>query len=187
MAPVDTRTPDTLRRCAVHEAGHAVASLRMGRAVECVTLVARGTSHGRTTVGVRVDIPTPADVNADLVVTLAGRAAREVVLGSVSAGAERDLADATATVAAAHASAGLGASLVHRAASPDAIALLNIDPDLRALVGAHLADVYGVAVALVEASRAAVARVADALIDRRLLVGDEVRALAGDVATGGAP
>lgn len=187
VAPADARTPDTIRRCAVHEAGHAVGSLLMGRGVECVTLVAAGLSQARTTVGAGADVPTLADVDADLVVTFGGRAAEQALLGSVSVGAERDLAEATAIVAAAHASSGLGVSLVHRAASPDAIALLNVDPDLRAMVDAHLADVYSATLSLIEANRDAVARVADALADRRFLTGDEVRALAGDVATGGAP
>ncbi len=89
-------------------------------------------------------------------------------------------------IAAAHASAGLGAWLVHRAPSEHAIALLRDDPVLREVVDAHLAALYREALAFVDNHRAAIERVADALVARRLLTGEDIRALAGDVAAGGA-
>lgn len=87
-------------RCAVHEAGHAVALLT-GGGQDTVTLSI--TSGGGLTEWVR-DEPyggmTEPDIERILVVALAGRAAEEVLLGDVSSGSADDLAMATRCAAA---------------------------------------------------------------------------------------
>jgi len=91
----------TLRRTAVHEAGHAVAALRLRVSKDVtVSIVRRGNSLG----SVRLDCAahlTPEVHMRLIMVLLAGRAAEEVLLGSVSslAGGDDpscDLARATA-------------------------------------------------------------------------------------------
>ena len=141
---------------------------------------------GRTRSEAGTAYPTAADLDRAAVVSLAGRAAEEVVLGAPSAGAEADLAAATALIAAAHASTGLGLWLVHVAPSEAATGLLARDPTLRATVEGHVRGLYDAALALVRAQRDAVERVAAALVERRLLAGAEIEALVSGT-VGGEP
>ncbi len=182
VAPPDGRPADMVRRAAVHEAGHAVAAVHLNFRVQGVSIVQDGRSGGHTA----HDLPllsTASDVARATVVALAGRAAEEAILGAPSSGAEGDLAAATALVASAHASQGLGGeSLVHLAPRAEASSLLLRDPALRRAVEAAVRRGYGEALAAVGARRDAVERVADALVARRVLSGDEVEALAAGTA-----
>ena len=109
IAPPDARSDDDRRRAAVHEGGHAVAAVHLGWRLDGVSIVQQGRSGGRTSHALPA-LPTASDIDRAAAVALAGRAAEEVLLGAPSAGAEGDLASATALVAGAHASAGLGAT-----------------------------------------------------------------------------
>jgi DNA polymerase III delta prime subunit len=185
--PPDRRPAHIVRRIALHEAAHAVIAHAFGHPVDAATIVVTATTDGETR-SAPTNVAFTADVVDEVVVVgLAGRAAEEAFLGAPSAGAEGDLAQATALLAAAHGSLGLGAWLLHRSRSIDASTLLKDDSDMRAVVEAHLGDLYRRALALVTQHRAAIERVADALIARRLLTGDDIRVLAGDVAAGGRP
>ena len=186
-APPDRRPADAVRRVAFHEAAHAIVGRAVGQRVAYVTIVETGGFDGGTRMVCDREALTAETVDMDVMVGLAGRAAEEVILGAPSAGAEGDLAAATALLAAAHGSVGLGAWLVHRAPSAEAAALLAVDADLRDLVEAHMAALYAETLALVRVHRGAIERVADALVQRRMLTGDEVAALAGASATGRAP
>ncbi|MDR3422856.1 MAG: M50 family metallopeptidase, partial [Xanthobacteraceae bacterium] len=178
VAPVDSTSPDDRRVLAVHEAGHAVAGVLAGRALCSISVVARADSGGRTTMsGGPSSVFTRASIDVEIRVLVSGRAAEDVLLGAASMGAEEDLAVATRLLAAAHASGGLGADLLHRAPSRDAHALLALDPKLRAAVADDLARVYAGAVAMIRRNRAAVAALADALIDKRFLDGAEAEAI----------
>ncbi len=189
VAPPDPRSPADVRRAAVHEAGHALALVAAGPPIDFVTLVASGRSGGMTRPGREVTVfPTARDLDAAVVVTLSGRAAEEAFFDLPSSGAESDLASATDLVCAQHASNGVAGALVHRAASADAASLLSTDPVLRRTVGRHVARLYAEAQTLVRRRRAAVERIADALVERRLLNGDEVvRLVGGHAAPGGSP
>lgn len=115
--------------------------------------MARGDSGGETrAAGRRPEFPTRADLDAGVVILLAGRSAEEVVLGAASTGAVVDLAMATRALADGHGAHGLGDTLRHR---PDPAASLNFDHGLRGAVEADLAR----------------------LLDRRFLTGDDVAAL----------
>ena len=177
VAPADPRPPSDIRRVAVHEAGHAVAQIALGGAVESVTIVVTKETGGRTrTSGLLPDPPTARDLDREAVVSLAGRAAESALLGAPSAGAESDLAQATELVCMQHASSGLGGSLLHLAPSGSASALL-IDPVFRKTVEQHIARLYAEAEALVRERQAAVTAVAEALIKRRVLSGAQVRVI----------
>jgi cell division protease FtsH len=116
VAPPDRRSPDDLRIAAVHEAGHAVAYLAFGRAIAAVSIVARGGSGGLTRArGPVSKLPRRGDIDDIIVTLLAGRAAEKAILGDASAGAEGDLAQATTILVEAHATQGLGDTLIHRA------------------------------------------------------------------------
>ncbi len=188
IAPPDDRSDSDLRRASVHEAAHAVAAVHLGRRLQSASIVPHGRSGGRTAFTVEGLFPTAADVNSSAIVALAGRAGEEILLGSVSLGAERDLAEATATVAAAHASAGMGDTLLHLAPQDEAASILLRDRRLRLAVEADVRQAYIDALALVTANREAVERVAEALFRRRFLTGDEIeRLVRGALATGGEP
>ena len=179
VAPPDVRSPADVRRAAVHEAGHAVAQIALGGAVESVTIVAAAGSGGHTRFGgASLAFPTAADLDAEATVMLAGRAAEEAIVGAPSAGAEGDLKLATELVCSAHVSAGLaGDSLLHLAPTGAAATLLLGDPPLRQAVGQHIARLYTESLAMVRRRRTAVLAVADALTRARLLTGDQVRAI----------
>jgi ATP-dependent Zn protease len=143
VAPPDVRSPPDVRRAAVHEAGHAVAQIALGGAVESVTVVAAAGNGGLTRMGASASpFPTAADLDAVATMMLAGRAAEAVILGAPSAGAESDLRSVTELVCSLHASAGLADSLLHLAPTGAAAALLLTDPVLRQAVSRHVAKLY---------------------------------------------
>ncbi|MCE7030951.1 AAA family ATPase [Jiella avicenniae] len=111
--PADDRPISLRRRIAVHEAGHAVAVLLQGRVPRSLSILSA------TGGAVIHDIPETEqlleDLTAQLAIGLAGRAAEEVILGSVSAGAgggdASDLWKATRLVAMIEGRYGLGTRL----------------------------------------------------------------------------
>jgi cell division protease FtsH len=92
-------TDEERRRVACHEAGHAVAAALLGQAerVHRVSIVARGRGMGTTGLERedRETIRTVSQMRAKLAITLAGRAAEELLFGEPSTGAEDDLQHAT--------------------------------------------------------------------------------------------
>ena len=91
--------PDDIDRVAVHELGHALAGLLHcpHLHVEKVTIAGRGRALGYTSMRPMHDrtLRTEDSLRGDLIMRLAGRAAEQVVLGSVSSGAVDDLERAT--------------------------------------------------------------------------------------------
>ena len=91
---------------AVHEAGHAVAEciLRPGSLL-AMSLRGGAASGGRAVSRGRSRYPSAADIHAQMMSILSGRAAEEVVIGHASAGAgggaDSDLAQATTIATAA--------------------------------------------------------------------------------------
>lgn len=86
------------RRVAVHEAGHAIAAAYVGRAsdVHRISIVARGRGLGMSTLGSEeAMVRTRTQLENELFILLAGRAAEELELGEPSTGAEDDLDLAT--------------------------------------------------------------------------------------------
>lgn len=156
--------PQDLRlRIALHEAGHAAVGMRLGQKIERITL-------GR--MGGKVDwIPQPgtgtvAEFAAQIAVTMAGRAAEEVLLGNPSGGAggpeHSDLAIATRTALELEVRHGLGSSgLLWRGASPEA---LLMQPTISARVEAHLADGLATAKAVIAGMPRLVEALAEVLL-----------------------
>jgi DNA polymerase III delta prime subunit len=175
IAPPDGRSQDDVRRAAVHEAGHAVAQIALGGDVDTVTIVASGDRGGCTRFRRKsTGFPTARDLDAEIVMTLAGRAAEEAFFDAPSAGAESDLARATEAACAQHASNGVLGSLLHRAPTGAASSVLMTDATLRRAVGQHVERLYVEATTLVRQRYDAVSAVADALVRRRVLTGAEV-------------
>lgn len=115
QANSEQRDPAADWRIAVHEAGHAVAALRRLKAMNItVSIVLNGESRGRVTYQAPSFVLTRSSLEDRLVQVLAGRAAEEVFLGDVSAGAggraTSDLARASMLALDAVASYGLSGS-----------------------------------------------------------------------------
>ncbi|GJM44177.1 MAG: ATP-dependent zinc metalloprotease FtsH [Gemmatimonadota bacterium] len=83
---------------AYHEAGHALVALHVPGAnpVEKVTIVPRGQSLGTTWfLPAERRNPTKSAYEADIAVSMGGRAAEEIVLGEITSGAKADIDGAT--------------------------------------------------------------------------------------------
>ncbi|MCB4802172.1 hypothetical protein QO001_001432 [Methylobacterium brachiatum] len=180
VAPEDDRTPAEALACARHEIAHACAVEALGVGeVRTVTTVKSGEVAGltRTKLATRLTM-TRAQIEDYVVATLCGRAADEE-WGEATTGAGgpagSDLGMATRTLAAAHASFGLGGTLLHRASDADAHRLLAACPDLRRLVSADLDRLYARSRDFVQAHRDAIDGLAHRLVDERLLTGAVIR------------
>ena len=102
---------------------------------------------------------------------LGGRAAEEVILGSVGTGSgghvHSDLAVATRQVALMHLGLGMGDSMVYRADEDGVDHILSFDARISALVDQDLKRLYAQTVALVQSQVDMIEAIADDLIDRR--------------------
>jgi ATP-dependent Zn protease len=169
---------DGLRmRCAVHEAGHAVALLASG-ASGPVTLTIAPT--GGLTEHALVDAYgalTEGDFERSLVMILSGRAAEEVLLGDVSAGAVSDLAEATRCAAAMEASWGFSADFPLLSLAPAQDIDLARMPWLMRPVLERLRLAYERACDLMRTERLALERIAEALFRTAYLDDAAIRAL----------
>ena len=178
------RSDAEMRLVSIHEAGHAVAAHALGLGFTAVTLRGSGRQSGGVYSAPLPPHPTAADIMERLIYVLAGRAAEQVLLGSVSAGsggaADSDLGQAT--MLAAEAAAGLGLEEERHGLlwlpvpdRADEIAQFLADhPALAALVRDRLAEAYGMAVDLIEARRPAVQAVANRLLEKSALEPAEV-------------
>lgn len=175
-------------RVAVHEAGHAVAGAATGLAVPRLLVIR---ADGGTTWQVLARGGSQrADIEAGLVVSLAGRTAERLLLGHPSGGAGgpagSDLASATAAAAALEVSLGLGQSLLWLGSPEDAALRLRHDPTLRARVKSHLRRAETRALALLAANRDLLAEMAQALDAAGVLTGAALDALVARVMKEGA-
>jgi cell division protease FtsH len=174
------------RILAYHEAGHALMSHLMGDAtpVQKATIIARGGALGYT-----LHIPeeerylhTKEELLDWMKVTLAGRAAEQVVFGRVTNGAANDLEKATSLARAMVFEYGMGESAVARTMRADNYALSEETKALRDQEQARLTDTaYVDAVRLIEKHRAALDRVANGLLEKETLTRDELLQLLKDV------
>ncbi len=101
-------------RVAVHESGHALAALLLGRQVGIVSILKRSGSLGITTHSSYEDrhLLTRSDAMAQLQVMLAGMVAEQLECGEASTGAASDLASATTLASTMVGACGLGPSLL---------------------------------------------------------------------------
>jgi hypothetical protein len=176
-SPPEPRSLAELRACAIHEAGHAVVAVILGRTLKGVSLQLAGATGGMTRVKRSGFIPTRDVIEDDVVIRLAGRAAESALGDGASAGAMSDLETATNELSALHASYGLGTTLLHRAGVEEARTLVRLDPRFAQSIEADLQRLMGRAIALVTVHRSAVRAVAEALLARQALSGAEVQVL----------
>jgi cell division protease FtsH len=174
------------RILAYHEAGHALMAHLMNSSspVQKVTIVARGTALGYT-----LNLPeeerylhTKEEFVDWMVVTLAGRAAEQVVFGRVTNGAVNDLEKATALARAMVFEYGMGESAVSRTMRADNYALSEETKRMRDQEQAQLTDqAYEEAVRVLTKHRTLLDTVACELLEKETLSRTELLALFGDV------
>ncbi len=187
-------TPAERRRVAYHEAGHALVALALPEAdpLERVSIVARTIGA----LGVTIQIPrderrilTEGELTTRVTVILGGRAAEEISLGEISTGAHDDLGKATAILREMVTRLGmsrklglptltrtvgaplLGTTQEERLCSEDTAR--EIDEEVRE----RITELYDSAKRLLEEQRGALAVVAEALLARETLSGEEVAQL----------
>jgi len=175
------------RILAYHEAGHALMAHLMGDVmpVHKVTIVSRGDALGYT-----LNLPiedrylhTKEELVDVVTITLAGRAAEQVVFGRVTNGAANDLEKATGLARAMVFDYGMSDAVATRTMRADNYALSEETKRLRDQEQARLTDgAFGEAVRLLEKHRGALDRIANALLEKETLVRDELEAMLHDVA-----
>jgi cell division protease FtsH len=172
------------RILAYHEAGHAVMAYLMGDPVQKATIVARGDALGYTFHLPDEDryLHTREELIDWMKIGLAGRAAEQVVFGRVTNGAANDLEKVTALARAMVFEYGMSEGVVSRTMRADNYALSEETKRLRDQEQGRLTDgAYVESIRLLEKHRAALDRVAGALLDRETLNRDDLGQLLADV------
>jgi cell division protease FtsH len=174
------------RILAYHEGGHALMAHLMGTAMELqkVTIVSRGDALGYAFYLPEEDryMQTKEELIDVMVVALAGRAAEEVVFGRVTNGAASDLEKVTEIARAMVFEWGMAESVTSRTLRADNYALSEETKRLRDSEQARLTDgAFEEALRLLKKHRAALDRLAAALLEKETLVRDEVQELLRDV------
>jgi cell division protease FtsH len=174
------------RILAYHEGGHALMSHLMSGVsqVQKATIIARGTALGYT-----LNLPeeerylhTKDELVDWMTVTLAGRAAEQVVFGRVTNGAANDLEKVTELARSMVFEYGMGDAAVSRTMRADNYALSEETKRSRDQEQARLTDyAYAEALRLMSKHRVLLDRVALALLDCETLNREDLLQLFGDV------
>jgi cell division protease FtsH len=175
------------RILAYHEGGHALMAHLMGDLlpIQKVTIVARGDALGYAYYLPLEDryLHTKEELLDVMKVALAGRAAEQVVFGRVTNGAANDLEKVTEIARAMVFEYGMSDAAASRTVRADNYALSEETKRIRDQEQARFTDVaYDEAARLLKKHRAALDRIASALLEKETLVRDEIAALLEDVA-----
>ncbi|MGH2933336.1 MAG: ATP-dependent metallopeptidase FtsH/Yme1/Tma family protein, partial [Gaiellaceae bacterium] len=174
------------RILAYHEGGHALMAHLMGQVSELqkVTIVSRGNALGYTLHLSEEDryLHTTEELCDWMVVTLAGRAAEEVVFGRVTNGAANDLEKVTDIARHMVFDWGMSNVVSSRTMRADNYALSEETKRLRDNEQARLTDTaYAEAIRLLQKHRVPLDRIATALLEKETLVREEVLTLLGEL------
>jgi cell division protease FtsH len=167
------------RVLAFHEAGHALMSYLMGelRQLHKVSIVSRGDALGYAYYLPTEDryVRTKEELIDSMKITLAGRAAEQVVFGRVSTGAADDLEKVTDLARSMVFEFGMSDMVTSRTMRADNYALSEETKRLRDQEQARLTDgAFSEAVRLLTKHRAALDRVASALLEKETLGREQV-------------
>jgi len=185
--------PEERRRIAVHEAGHAVTAVLVGRDVRVASILRRSSSLGLVA---HDDIDerhlhTPSELRDLIVVALAGRAAEIQEYGEASTGIASDLAAATGIASQLIGLVGAGDSLLSLEAADmhmmgNIAAKVFADERSRVQADELLNKAADKAACMLLEHRGALLAVADALCQYDELTGDLVHEIVADtVSTSG--
>jgi ATP-dependent Zn protease len=185
--------PEERRRIAVHEAGHAVTAVLVGRDVRVASILRRSSSLGLVAHddGEERHLRTPSEMHDLIVVALAGRAAEIQEYGEASTGIASDLAAATNIAAQLIGLVGAGDSLLSLEAAENQMAgnlTAKVFADLRCREQADeiMHKAADKAACMLLEHRVALLAVADALCEHDELTGDLVHEIVAEaVSTSG--
>lgn len=169
MAPADNRSAADLRTTALHELGHAVVAAELGHAVDRISILAGIGTGGATSTRLVSVVPTLAQLHNLVTISLGGRAADMVLGAGANTGAETDLAQATELLLAARLRQGLGDTLVAMPVVAAPALMKEVDADLKRLLQR--------AMGIVRMHQADILRLADQLLDERVMTGGAVLAV----------
>ncbi|HXG40666.1 MAG TPA: AAA family ATPase, partial [Candidatus Limnocylindrales bacterium] len=165
------------RAVAYHEAGHAVVRRYVDdqKRIIKASIIRRGDTLGVVQPSPKEERYTThaRDIENDIMVSLGSRAVEELILGTKMTGAASDLQAATARAINYVANFGMGSSLIAVPASP----MSGVPEPVLRLADELLAELYEETKRLVRAKEHAVHAVAEALIERDELIGDELEAV----------
>lgn len=176
-------------RVAIHEAGHAIATLAFPKLeLSHAMIVGQGSMGGGTGIGLKADTQmTPTVLDAFLTALLSGRAAEEIMLGEISAGAGGhegcDLSRATILAAEAELSLGMRMQGLIWYAPPSVEKLARLfaqRPDLERAVREQLDRAYARARELIKLNKPVIRKLAGQLLEHRVMSGEEIKALVRD-------
>ena len=167
------------RVLAFHEAGHALMSYLMGelKVLHKVSIVSRGEALGYAYYLPSEDryVRTKEELIDLMKISLAGRAAEQVVFGRVSTGAADDLEKVTDLARSMVFEYGMSDTVASRTMRADNYSLSEETKRLRDQEQARLTDgAFAEAVRLLTKHRAALDRIASALLQKETLVRDEM-------------
>ncbi len=176
--PIRTMSLEDRRRLAYHEAGHAVAQyllLPSDRMIK-VTIIRHGQALGLAATKPLEERYTRSrdEIFAEIQCALASRAAEELFLGQKLSGVVQDLTDATRLAAAAIGWLGMDGSLYSARAFGEVVPDAHTKRRIERILDEQLTSVKG----LLASHRTFVHQVAEGLLDRHELSGDEVDTIA---------
>lgn len=168
------------RTVAIHEAGHAVLAHELGRRVDRIVLGVDSGVAGTTTVAAVRGYPTRHAIDDDLAIIFGGRAADCALGDGANGGAVADLTAATRLAAAARGALGLHDTLASLGDPDEMVEAMRRDPGLAEAVEADLRAAFDRARTIVMTRADDVRRLADRLMKRSILLGEEVEELLAD-------
>jgi cell division protease FtsH len=179
-------TPKEKQILAYHEGGHALMAHLMSETspVQKASIIARGSALGYTLNLPEEDryLHTKEELVDWMVVTLAGRAAEQVVFGRVTNGAANDLEKVTELARSMVFEFGMSDAAAARTMRADNYALSEETKRMRDSEQARLTDeAYAEALRLVAKHRGLLDKVAAGLLEKETLNREELLALFGDV------
>jgi cell division protease FtsH len=177
-----TMTEKEKRVIAYHEAGHALVSHLVGepQPVQKVTIVARGQALGYTLHTPQEEryLHTKEELIDRMKVLLGGRAAESISFGGVTNGASNDLERVTVIARAMIFEYGMGEEVSSRTLRADNYALSEQTKQLRDAEQARLTDqAFEDTLRLVSKHRAALDRIANALLEKETIDREELEQL----------
>ena len=194
-----TISDEERRRTAYHEAGHALLGMLDPKAdaIRKVSIVPRGQALGVTFQSPDVDRYgyESGYLKSRIVGALGGRAAEDLVLNSITSGAENDLEQVTRIARQMIGRWGMSdavgpVSVLPRAGQPDYPGMRSgasegtrqlVDAEVRRLID----ECYSVALGLLHDNRDRLERLAEALLENETLDGDDAYLAAGFLAPNG--
>jgi cell division protease FtsH len=176
-------TPHDKRVIAYHEAGHALMQVLSGddaMKLQKVTIIPRGRSLGSTHFTPERDLfnYSREQLIAKLQCLMAGRVAEELALGSITSGASGDIQEATRTarqMVFEWGMSSLGFMALSRADGEEPFASPQTFHEAERHVRELLDGNYAITTQALTQSRAALDEIAEALIARETISGDDVR------------